>query len=143
MPAARWWEFEDATVALGNTDVAPEDLARLLLLEFAFCYATDYFIIPVQMAQGSLCHCDQFTAVNTFGDIIPVDPLRPQKPGDKPWRMFAISAGVDGQLDEFFLPPALALTIDGQVVEEVFLTRDEMANVVWPMERLPSRFPKA
>lgn len=136
MPAARWWEFEDATVALGNTDVAPEDLARLLLLEFAFCYATDYFIIPVQMAPGSLCHFDQFTAVNTFGDIIPVDPLRPQKPGDKPWRMFAISAGVDGQLDEFFLPPALAPTIDGQVVEEVFLTRDEMANVVWAVERL-------
>lgn len=136
MPAARWWEFEDATVALGNTDVAPEDLARLLLLEFAFCYANDYFVIPIQLAPGSLCRIDELTAVNTFGDVIAVDPLRPSAPDAKPWRMFAISAEASDQLDLFFLPPVLAGTVDGQVVEEVFLTRDEMANVVWAVERL-------
>lgn len=136
MPAARWWEFEDATVALGNTDVAPEDLARLLLLEFAFCYANDYFVIPVQLVPGSLCRIDDLTAVNTFGDVIPVNPLRPLAPGAKPWRMFAISAGESDQLDAFFLPPALAATVDGQAVEEVLFTRDEMANVVWAVERV-------
>jgi hypothetical protein len=144
MPQARWWEFEDATVALGNTDVAPEDLARLLLLEFAFCYANDYFVIPVQLAPGSLCRIRELTAESTFGDVIAVDPFRPAAAGGKPWRMFAISAGESDQLDAFFLPPALAPTVDGQVVEEVFLTRDEMANVVWAVERIvesPAGYP--
>ena len=135
MPAARWWEFEDATVALGNTDVAPEDLARLLLLEFAFCYANDYFVMPVQLVPGSLCRIE-LTAVNTFGDVIAVERLRPSAPDAKPWRMFAISAGESDQLDAFFLPPALAVTVDGPVVEEVLLTRDEMANVAWAVERV-------
>ena len=77
MPAARWWEFEDGTVALGNTDVAPEDLARLLLLEFAFCYANDYFVVPLQLMPGSLCRIEELTAVNTFGDVIAVDAASP------------------------------------------------------------------
>jgi hypothetical protein len=131
MPAPRWWEFEDNTVALGNTDVAPEDLARLLLLEFAFCYANDYFVVPLQLAPGSLCRIESLTATNTFGDVIAVGPLAAAARGAKPWRMFTI-----GELGAFFLPPTLAPTLDGERVEEVFLTRDETANVVWAIERI-------
>ena len=136
MPAARWWEFEDGTVALGNTDVAPEDLGRLLLLEFAFCYANDYFIVPLPLTPGSLCRIEQLTAVNTFGDVIAVGPLGGSGAGAKPWRMFTISAGADDQLDAFFLCPALAPTVDSERVEEVFLARDETANVIWAIERI-------
>ena len=40
MPAARWWELEDAQVDLGAVDAAPSDLARLALLEFALVFGT-------------------------------------------------------------------------------------------------------
>ena len=35
MPAARFWEFEDAQVDFGSVDAGPTDLARMLLVEFA------------------------------------------------------------------------------------------------------------
>ena len=35
MPAARFWEFEDAKVDFGSVDAGPTDLARMLLVEFA------------------------------------------------------------------------------------------------------------
>jgi hypothetical protein len=38
MPAARFWEFEDARVDFGAVDAAPQDLARMLLVEFAITY---------------------------------------------------------------------------------------------------------
>jgi hypothetical protein len=135
MPSPRWWEFEDGTVALGNTDVAPEDLARLLLLEFAFCYANDYFVVPVQLTPGSLCHINDLVVTNTFGDVIRVAPVRPKTSVEKPWRMFMLNEGDTSQIASFFLPPALAPTLDGAIMEEVFLARDEMANTVWAFER--------
>lgn len=135
MPSPRWWEFEDGTIALGNTDVAPEDLARLLLLEFAFCYANDYFVIPLQLTPGSICHINELVVTNTFGDVIRVEPVRSKASNEKPWRMFVLNEGPADQLASFFFPPALAPTVDGAIVEEVFLTRDEMSNVVWAFER--------
>ena len=135
MPSPRWWEFEDGTVALGNTDVAPEDLARLLLLEFAFCYANDYFVVPLQLTPGALCHITELVVTNTFGDLIPVDPASSQASTGKPWRMFVLNEGVADQLPSFFLAPALPPTVDGGIMEEVFLTRDEMANVAWAFEK--------
>ena len=35
MPAPRWWEFEDAAVDFGAVEPDPQDLARMLMLEFA------------------------------------------------------------------------------------------------------------
>jgi hypothetical protein len=37
--------------------------------------------------------------------------------------------------DLFFLAPALTRTLDGDALEEVALFRDEMANMVWAVER--------
>jgi len=35
MPADRWWQFEDARVDFGAVDSEPDDLLRLLMVEFA------------------------------------------------------------------------------------------------------------
>ena len=42
MPAARWWEFEDASVDFGAVDTAPDDLGRLLVTEFATVFGNDW-----------------------------------------------------------------------------------------------------
>src|SRR5918995_3288907 len=35
-----------------------------------------------------------------------------------------------------FLPPALGASLNGESVEEVWLLRDEMANLAWGIERI-------
>ncbi len=55
MPAARFWEFEDARVDFGAVDAAPQDLARMLLVEFAITYGNDWFVMPIDLDVGSLC----------------------------------------------------------------------------------------
>ena len=52
MPAARFWEFEDAQVDFGSVDAGPTDLLRLLLVEFALAYSNDWFVIPVELEIG-------------------------------------------------------------------------------------------
>ena len=57
------------------------------------------------------------------------------------WRMFAPSvsrsappSAAAGRL--LFLPPVLAASLHGDPVEEVLFLRDELANLVWAVERL-------
>ncbi|HKE56580.1 MAG TPA: hypothetical protein VKB46_07760, partial [Pyrinomonadaceae bacterium] len=54
MPAARFWEFEDAQVDFGAVDAGPTDLLRLLLVEFALAYSNDWFVIPVELEIGAI-----------------------------------------------------------------------------------------
>src|SRR5262249_25799089 len=42
MPAARFWEFEDAQIDFGSVDAGPTDLGRMLLVEFAIDYGNDW-----------------------------------------------------------------------------------------------------
>jgi hypothetical protein len=65
MPNARWWQFEDGAVDIGGADVAPEDLGRLVLLEFALVYGNDFLQVPVDLPVGSLCWVDRLTVMNT------------------------------------------------------------------------------
>jgi len=67
MPAPRWWEFEDGRVDFGRVDAAPDDLARLLLLEFALVYGNDWLMIPVTLEAGSICRVRSFRVTDTFG----------------------------------------------------------------------------
>ena len=55
MPASRFWEFEDARVDFGAVDAAPQDLARMLLVEFAITYGNDWFVMPIDLDVGALC----------------------------------------------------------------------------------------
>jgi len=139
MPSARWWEFEDAQVNFGAVEVAPEDLARLLLMEFTLVYGNDFFIIPVELPVGSLCRIYSITATNTFGERISI-PATSAASG-KPWRMFTLSADADLRTDGagtdfFFLPPVLGTSLESGPVEDVRFMRDEMANMAWAIERV-------
>ncbi|MEZ5123799.1 MAG: hypothetical protein R2736_19875 [Solirubrobacterales bacterium] len=40
MPATRSWQFEDAAVSLGQVDVDPADVGRMLLIELAWAVPT-------------------------------------------------------------------------------------------------------
>lgn len=131
MPAERFWEFEDATVSFGGLRSGQTDLARILLTEFALSFGNDWFVIPVDLPVGSLCEVDNFVVRDTFGVETKVDRSRSAN-----WSMFELADGKTGQpSNQFFLPPTIHSRLQSEAIEEVALSRDEMANVVWAIER--------
>jgi hypothetical protein len=135
MPADRWWEFEDAATNLGALDAGPTDLGRLLLVEFALVFGTDWFVVPIDLPVGSLFRVLECNVRDTFGVVTPVGPSR-NTDGSR-WSMFELTAPDDPPhlRDLFFLAPTLPRSLDGDPLEEVALFRDEMANMVWAVER--------
>ena len=134
MPADRLWEFEDAAVNLGALQVEPHDLARLLLVEFAMTYGNDWLVVPLEVPFGSLTTIKWVTYTNTFGERFRVHHPRGLRPND-PWRMFTITAPDGSGLDALLTPPAVVSFQEGRAGEEILLLRDELANLVWAVER--------
>ncbi|NGZ09581.1 MAG: hypothetical protein CV088_09355 [Nitrospira sp. LK70] len=143
MPVSRYWEFEDAKVDFGAIAAGEQQLAHLLLIDFGLVSGDDWFIIPVTLPVGTLCYTDTLTVTDTF-DVhtsIPstraLDKDRKAKglsPGLVPWDLFHLS-GDESKTDALFLPPTLGRSLQGKSIEEVLFMRDEMANMVWAVER--------
>lgn len=131
-PADRFWEFEDANVNFAIVDAGPTDLARLSMVEFSLVYANDWFIVPFRMPVGSVFRVKTFTVRDTFGVDTVIGPST--NAGTPPWSVFNISGG-KAPAGAFFLAPTLTDTIESAPIEEVALFRDEMANMVWGVER--------
>lgn len=136
MPSRRWWQFEDARVDFGGIEAAPEDLARMLLAEFATVYGNDWYLLPVQVPVGSLVTVDSLVVMDTFGERTLVPRVR-----DPQWSLFEVSLadarpGNEQRGDRLFVPPSPVTTLEGEPVENVLLTRDERANLAWAIEHV-------
>lgn len=112
---------------------APHDLARILLVKFALEYSNDWFVVPVEVAVGSLCHVRSLIVTNTFGERLLIPHTSQVDGAASPWRIFALTHDAQ-QL--FFLPPVLGPSLESPPVEDVLFLRDEMANVAWGVERV-------
>ena len=143
MPAPRWWEFEDAAVDFGAVEPDPQDLARMLMLEFAISYGNDWFVVPLDLPVGSICRITSVIVTDTFGVRTMIPSIAASThPAAPAWRMFAYSieragSSVNSSVrppDQFFLAPTLMRTVEGKPLEEVLFLRDEMANVAWGIE---------
>ncbi len=132
MPADRFWEIEDSAIRFGGLQTGRTDLARLLLADFALTYGNDWFVIPIELPVGSIAQVTALTATDTFGETTTVPAA-----SDPAWQMYRVAApGAPQRLQNLlFLPPVLLETQESDPVEEVALFRDEMANVVWGVER--------
>lgn len=148
MPASRYWEFEDARVDFGAMAAGRQQLAKLLLIDFALISGDDWFIIPVMVPVGRLCNTHTLKVWDTFGEVqsitsaYGIDSETAKKTGrqDKelPWSMFQLSFDPPSNAPakfNLFLPPALGTSLNGAPVEELLLLRDEMANMAWAVER--------
>lgn len=136
MPASRWWEFEDASVDFGAVEAEPDDLARMLLVDFAITYGNDWFVIPVDIPVGSICTIQSLVVTDTFGvrTLIPsID--RSSHPASRHWQMFKNSGNSDTPTN-LFLAPTLKRTMEGQPLDDVLFVRDEMANLAWGIEQV-------
>ncbi|MFL5515520.1 MAG: hypothetical protein ACJ8DJ_05140 [Gemmatimonadales bacterium] len=144
MPNTRWWAFEDRRTNFGDVRPDTTDLGKLLFMEFALVYANDWFVLPYTMDIGTMAEVKGIAVTNVFGERIWVEPLRSPGADWQQWGMFTLSiAGTEPAppVARLLLLPTAARVQEGPAVEEVALIRDEMANMVWGLERrvpLPS-----
>ncbi|MFI7582059.1 hypothetical protein [Kocuria kalidii] len=136
MPADRFWEMEDGTVRFGALDTGRTDQARLLLAEFALTFGNDWFVVPIDLAVGSVCRVDGFAVTDSFGVVTDVKRSTTSGTG-RGFRLFELNApaGPTRVKQLFFLAPAIAELNESPPTEEVAFFRDEMANLVWGVER--------
>lgn len=136
MPADRFWEFEDAAVALGRVRSGPTDLVKMLAVDFAIVYSPDWHLVPVEVPVGSIARIDWIVVRDTFGVATLVGTTASQA-ADGAGRLFQ-PANLVGEGDNPVLvvvPSALGM-LTSEPLEEVALQRDEMANLAWSIEKL-------
>lgn len=138
MPAARFWEFEDAAVALGRVRSGLTDLTRMLAVDFAVVYSPDWHLVPVEVPVGGIARIDWVVVRDTFGVATLVGTTATQR-RDGAGRLFQPSTRGDGADTGdnpylVVLPAALGV-LNSEPLEEVTLQRDEMANLAWCIER--------
>lgn len=141
MPNTRWWTFEDHATNFGDIDASTTDLAKLLFIEFALVYSNDWFVIPCTLPSGSLAQVRGLAVTNVFGErlwIQAADQGLDEAWGR--WSMFTINvlnapAGSSSADTTLLMLPTLASAQYGPLQEEVFLVRDEVANMAWGVEK--------
>ncbi|MFJ8160056.1 hypothetical protein ACIRBY_03900 [Streptomyces sp. NPDC096136] len=153
MPLPRWWAVEDGRTNFAAVRPDSTDLARLVFLEFALVYSNDWFLLPCDLPAGTLASIRGLMVTDVFGERLWIGPAdehhdehrggadhEPAEP--RPWAMFCLNPlgrtgddAMDGSGPGLLLPSAVAKVAEGPVLEEVALIRDEMANMVWGVER--------
>lgn len=144
-PNKRLWQFEDRSVYMGNS-VEQQSQANEMFLKFATLYSNDWMLIPLKTDIGKYIVVEEIEVKNTFGILQKIkrrsgfgDNVNPL---DEPWQMFTNTkyGTTDGRHvgNGLFYAPQLVTTLEGVPVEEVELLRDEMANMVWGVEKTVS-----
>jgi hypothetical protein len=143
MPNTRWWAFEEGKTNFGDVRPNRNDIGRLLVMEFALVYANDWFLFPLPVEAGSLSMVKGLAVTNVFGERTWVEAGNKGLDDDfSRWTMFTLNTkGKRGQPADLTMVmlPTVPKIQQGQPLEEIFLIRDEMANMVWGIEtRIPS-----
>lgn len=129
-PRDRFWEFEEAALALSRIDAATNDLARLALVEFSTIYGNDWFTFPVPITYGSMQAISDLVVRDTFGTHELIAPA-----ADTQWAMYR-PTGSAAASPALAVPSVTVAPLAGDVCEEVRFLRDEMANLVWGVEQI-------
>ena len=140
MPHPRWWTFENWKTNLSFVKPDTTDLNKLLLLDFFLTYSNDWFIVPFTLPVGSLAKIRGLTVSNVFGEKIWVEAAGRGKDEDwQRWNMYNLNIkGTDdipADLGAVVLPASRKVQ-EGKPIEEIFLLRDEIANMVWAVETI-------
>ncbi len=142
MPAPRFWELEDARIDVGSLQPGATDLPQMLMIETLTGYGNDWYVIPIDLPVGSLSQARSLVVTDTFGAKTlhrPIgDPAVQSRSG---WSMFSLSMPTEPSdatgvaiSNLFFLAPTIR-ALEGPVLEEFMLVRDELANLGWAIER--------
>lgn len=140
MPNTRWWAFDDRRINFGQVTPATTDLGKLLFLEFGLVYANDWFLIPLTLDAGTVSRVRGMAVTTVFGERYWIEPAGAGADDAwQRWSMFTLSAKgarAGQQADtSLLLLPTVPKVQEGAPLEEVALVRDEVANMVWAVEK--------
>jgi hypothetical protein len=142
MPNTRWWSFEEGKTNFGDIRPDTTDINKLLLMEFGLVYANDWYLLPVTIPAGSILNVKGMSVKNVFGEHLWVTASgRGLDDSPDRWTMYSMDIAGDERRRadlSLMIVPSVPKIQEGQAIEEVQLTRDEMANMVWGIEtRIP------
>jgi hypothetical protein len=145
MPSTRWWAFEDRRTNFGDVKPDNTDLGKLLLMEFALVYANDWLVLPYVLPVGRVAETKGIAVLDVFGERTWIEPVleQPHKEWER-WSMFTPAVDVEEAKPpppRLLLLPTSPKVQESAPVEQIALVRDEMANMVWGLEKrilLPS-----
>jgi hypothetical protein len=145
MPNTRWWAFEEGKTNFGDIRPDTTDINKLLLIEFGLIYANDWYLLPFTLPAGTIANIRGMTVKNVFGENLWISATGKGLDDDpNRWTMYSMDiAGTDRRPTDLSLMivPSVPKIQEGKPIEEVQLARDEVANMVWAIEKrvpLPS-----
>ena len=143
MPATRFWNFEENTLALPSIEASgKDDLLKLLVTDFMLVHANDWYTLPFAQPVGTLARTKHIIVFDVFGKktVVKRADAEATAPGADRWTMFSISdtsGPLEGLTDYFVLPPSAGEAMQlGSVLEDVRFGRDETANMAFAIENL-------
>lgn len=134
MPDKRWWIFEDYKTSFGDVTPTTTDLGKLLLIEFGLTYANDWFLLPFELPVGSISEVEGLTVTNNFGDNFWIEATEKGGSALTDWSVFRQTSEKTNK--KLFLCPSAIKVQEGNPLEEIWFIRDEMANMVWGIEKV-------
>lgn len=140
MPHPRWWTFENWKTNLSFVTPDTTDLNKLLMLDFFLLYSNDWFIVPFTLPVGSLAKIRGLTVSNVFGERIWVEAAGRGSDEDwQRWNMYNLNIkgteDIPADMGAVVLPVSRKVQ-EGHALEEIYLLRDEIANMVWGVESI-------
>jgi hypothetical protein len=135
MPSRRYWDLEDGATSWAALDASPDDVARMLFVEFAIAFSDDWAIVPIAAPPASLVEVRSLVVTDTFGVQTEIKAAATLDGPARPWRMYTL-AGTERPL--LLALPGVA-AIDGEVRDRVDLARSEVSNLAWAIERRATR----
>lgn len=137
MPNARFWDFEPSQTDFGAIEVDRRDLARMVATEFALTQSNDWFTVAVPLAPGSVVEVDWLLVHDVFGQTTVIRRANQEAvvAGAGRWNMFAPTLASGEASAAFVLPDMASQATERAPLEDVRFVRDELANMVWAIER--------
>jgi len=154
MPHPRWWTIEDSKTNFGAIRPDTTDLAKLLLIEFGLVYSNDWFIIPFTLPAGGIAKMQALVVTDVFGDRYWIDAAGAGAGANwQRWSFLTVSAAERAPVPRAFDPagrdrtasqpadtallflPTVPKVQESAPHEDVRFMRDEMANMVWAIEK--------
>ena len=142
MPVSRWWEFEYASLDIGNMMIGKQDMLKMMIQNFGQIYSNDWLILPLALPVGSICEIKHMLVTDVFGKHTLVNPAGTGQDNEwQRWSMFNLNIvgeqPVPGDL-RLLIPPSTLNRLESEPFEKVIFLKDEMANMVWAIEdRIP------
>ena len=139
MPHTRWWRFEDGQTNFGDINPDTTDLNKLLFIEFGLIYANDWFLVPFTLPAGSIAQVKGLSVTNVFGEKTWVEPAgKGLDDSWQRWNMYSLNS--KGKQREpadssLLILPTVEKIMEGKPLEEILFIRDEIANMVWAIEK--------